>query len=293
MNKGDEFDKRDWLQGDVFENLAAYWKEQLAGLENIDLPTDYPRPPEQTFAGRTYRAKIDAQLSQKVKRLAQSASVTLNTLLLSVFNVLLYRYTQHEDIAIGIPIANRNQTETKNLIGFFLNTLVIRTDLTGEPTFRELLEKTKSTLLDAYEHQDMPFEKLIEVLNPVRDMSRSPLVQIMFVMEDTSLGVERIANIELETLQVETRTSKFDLTLFVEYAEDNLYLSFEYSTDIFSEDRIKRMAMHYEQLLKSIVDFPDGEIASLELLTEAEKHQVLVEWNDTVADYPKDKCIHH
>jgi amino acid adenylation domain-containing protein len=284
--------QREWLQGEVLEKLVSYWKQKLAGLPGLELPSDHPRPAIQTFQGRTRITRLDKELSRQLKELARHEGVTLNMLMLAVFDVLLYRYTQQEDIAVGMPISNRNRVELENLIGFFLNTLVIRTDLSGEPTFRELLQRVKETLLEAYEHQELPFEKLVEVLNPERDLSRTPLFQIMFVMANASLGVETIGDLTVTPMRIETETSKFDLTMFVEEQTDCLDIAIEYSTDLFDADRIERMAGHYQCLLADIVGHPEKKIWELELLTEAEKQQILVEWNDTAADYPQDKCVH-
>lgn len=283
--------QREWMQGEVLERLLGYWKKKLATLEGLELPVDRPRPAEHSFRGLTYRTKMGKDLSKRLKEFARAEGLTLNMLMLTVFQVLLYRYTQQEDVAVGMPIANRNRVELEDLIGFFVNTLVIRTDLSGEPTFRELLGKVKETLLEAYEYQDLPFDKLVEALNPERDLSRTPLFQVMFVMEDESIGVQKIGEMEAQPLDVETGTSKFDLTMFVGEVKDQLQVSLEYSTDLFNADRIERMAGHYQRLLEDIVEHPEKKIWELELLTEAEKHQILVEWNDTDVVYPKDKCV--
>ncbi len=284
--------QRQSLQGEVLEQLVKYWKGKLEGMQELELPTDRPRPAEQTFKGLTYTAQLDRELSRRVKELAKMEGVTLNMLLLAAFSVLLYRYTQQEDIVVGIPVSNRHRPELEGLIGFFVNTLVIRTDLSGEPTFRELLRRVKKALLEAYENQDLPFEKLVEVLNPDRDLSRTPLYQVMFVMQENAVAIEKMGHVRVELLNVETETSDCDLTLFVTDLRDQLELSLEYSTDLFDTDRIERMAMHYQRLLEDIVSDPEKKIAVLELLTQVEKQQILVEWNNTDVDYLKNKCVH-
>lgn len=284
--------QREWLQGDLLDELVGYWTKQLEGLQGLELPTDKQRPTVQTFKGLTYTTKIDASLTARLKTFSKTSRVTLNMLLLAVFNVLLYRYTQQEDIAVGMPITNRNRVELEELIGFFVNTVIVRVDLSGKPTFQELLKRVNETYLAVCEHQDLPFEKLVEVINPERDLGRTPLFQVMFVMEDTLVGVANMGEMIIEPLSVETRTSKFDLTLFIANVDDQLEVVFEYSTDLFNGDRIERMAGHFRRLLEEIMNNPKMKISELELLTEAEKHQVLVEWNNNTSDYPKDKCIH-
>ena len=274
------------------DRLLEYWKEKLSGLEGFDLPADRSRPVEQTFKWQTYKAKLNVSLTQKLKKFARASSVTMNMLLLAVFKVLLHRYTQHEDIAVGIPIANRNQAELENLVGSYVNTLVIRTDLSGEPTFRELLEQVKETLSEACEYQDLPFEKLEEDLNPEHALSRMPLLQVMFVMEDILMEKRQMSQLQLRPNKTKTGAAKFDLTMFVGEVGDHLEVSLEYIADLFNADRIERMAGHYQRLLEDIVEHPKKKVSELELLTEGEKQQILVEWNDTAMEYPKDKCVH-
>jgi amino acid adenylation domain-containing protein len=284
--------QRENLQGELLEKLGRYWKESLDGFVEFDLPSDHSRPSAQTFAGNTYTLDLPKELSKKIKDMAINAGVTLNMYLFAAFNVLINRYTGQEDLAVGIPVANRNQIKTESLIGFFANTLVIRTDLSGEPAFTELLTRVKRILIKAYEHQEFPFEKLVEMMNPKRDLSRTPLIQIMFALEEASLSVEKMGDLRLEPVRVNTGMSKFDLTLFVRDEGDHLTISLEYSTDLFNADRIERMAGHYQRLLEDIVENPEKKVWELELLTEVEKHQILLEWNNTAVDYPKDICVH-
>ena len=212
--------------------------------------------------------------------------------LLAAFQVLLYRYTGQEDFAVGSPIANRRRPEVEGLIGFFVNTLVLRANLSGIPSFKDLLSRTKDTCVAADANQDLPFEKLVQELQPERDQSRNPLFQVMFVLQNATRPFTGIPGLRIEPIEIATTRSPFDLSLFLR-ERDGKYIGYiEYSTDLFNRDRIERMAGHFQTLLEAIVADPDQSIATLPILTEAERHQILVEWNDTAADYPKDKCIH-
>ena len=212
--------------------------------------------------------------------------------LLAAFQVLLYRYTGQEDIVVGSPIANRRRPEIEGLIGFFVNTLVLRADLSGKPSFSELLSRVKDACVAADANQDLPFEKLVQELQPERDLSRNPLFQVMFVLQNATSPFSGISGLRVEPIELETTRSPFDLSLFLREREGKYIGYIEYSTDLFDRDRIERMAGHFQTLLEAIVADPDQSIATLPILTEAERHQILVEWNDTAADYPKDKCIH-
>ena len=212
--------------------------------------------------------------------------------LLAAFQVLLFRYTGQEDIVVGSPIANRRRPEIEGLIGFFVNTLVLRADLSGNPSFRELLSRVKDICVAADANQDLPFEKLVQELQPERDLSRNPLFQVMFVLQNATSPFSGISGLRIEPIEFATTRSPFDLSLFLREREGKYIGYIEYSTDLFNRDRIERMAGHFQTLLEAIVADPDQSIATLPILTEAERHQILVEWNDTAADYPKDKCIH-
>ena len=211
--------------------------------------------------------------------------------LVAAFQVLLYRYSGQEDIAVGMPIAGRRRTELEGLIGFFANTLVLRTDLSGNPGFRELLARVRGTALDAYTHQDLPFEKLVEELAPERDMSRNPLFQVLFVLQNVPDATLAMEGVEVSSLPLESHSAKFDLALSVRESAQGLQTSWEYASDLFDAVTVKRMARHFERLLEAIVADPEQPIGELPLLTEPERNQLLVEWNDTAADYPKDRCI--
>ncbi len=285
--------QREWLQGEVLERSLSYWKQQLAiDLPVLSLPTNFPRPPIQSFRGARQRVALPESLTTALNELSQREGVTLFMTLLAAFQTLLYRYTGQEDIVIGAPVANRARIEVEELIGFFVNTLVLRTDLSGKPTFRELLLRVRDVCFGAYANQDLPFEKLVEELKPERDLSRNPLFQVMFLLQNAPSHMPKLAELTIGRIGVDTGTSKFDLTLGLAERDDKLVGFFEYNTDLFDHSTIERMIAHFETLLEGIVVNPDRTLSTLPILTEAERHQLLVAWNDTAVDYPKDSCMH-
>jgi amino acid adenylation domain-containing protein len=285
--------QRQWLVGDVLESQLSYWKQQLSGAPPLlELPTDYPRPPQPSYRGAQLTLTISQSLTKALKRLSQQTGTTLFITLLAAFNTLLYRYTQQDDIVVGSPIANRNRMELEGLIGFFANTLALRTDLSGNPSFRELLERVRQVAFGAYAHQDVPFEKLVEELQPERNLSYSPLFQVMLVLQNAPRSAQRLADLHLQPEPVENATAKFDLTLSMSETAEGLRGVLEYSTDLFEAATIERMVGHFQTLLEGIVANPEQSIATLPILTAAERQQLLVEWNETQTDYPRDKCIH-
>ncbi len=285
--------QRQRLQGEVLETQLDYWKQNLSGsLPVLDLPTDRPRPSRQTFRGAKRSLNFPKPLLEALKTLSQQQGVTLFMTLLTAFKVLLYRYTGQEDILVGAPVAGRNQIETENLIGFFVNVLVLRTDLSGNPTFRDCLERVRKVVLGAYNHQEVPFEKLVETLQPERDLSYSPLFQVMFALQNTPMPSLEFSGLTLSPLAVDNGTAKFDLTLDLSETSDGIDGFIEYNTDLFDGDTIARMVGHFQTLLEAIAANPQQRVSELPLLTAAERHQLLVEWNDTQAEYPKDVCIH-
>ena len=285
--------QQQWLQGEVLEAQLAYWKQQLAGVPAfLALPTDRPRPPAQTLLGATQSFQLPKSLSVALKALSQREGVTLFMTLLAAFKVLLYRYSGQSDILAGSPIANRNRAEIEGLIGFFVNTLVLRTDLSGSPSFQELLTRVRSATLAAYAHQDLPFEKLVEEIQPERDLSYSPLFQVMFILQNAPMPALELLGLSLSPLEFDSATAKFDLTLSIEDTEFGLKGSLEYNTDLFDATTINRMAGHLLSLLEGIVAHPEQQISTLPMLTQTERHQLLVEWNDTQQNYLHNKCIH-
>jgi amino acid adenylation domain-containing protein len=285
--------QRQWLQGEVLAAQLSYWQQQLAGAQTVlELPTDRPRPAVQTFRGATEFLALAEPLSQKLKTLSQRSGVTLFMTLLAAFQTLLYRYTGQEDICIGSPIANRNRSETEELIGFFVNTLVLRTDMSENPSFQELLGRVREVTLGAYAHQDLPFEQLVEALQPERNLSHHPLFQVMFVLQNAPMSALELPSLTISSREMESSTAKFDLDLSMEDTEQGLRGSLEYNTDLFDAGTISRMLEHFQTLLEGIVAEPDQRLSDLPLLTQPERQQLLLEWNNTQVAYPKDVCIH-
>ncbi|KYC42605.1 non-ribosomal peptide synthetase [Scytonema hofmannii PCC 7110] len=294
--------QRQWLQGEVLEKQVGYWQKQLDGISMLNLPTDRPRLAAQSYQGARQPLQLSKSLSKALLALGQQEGVTLFITLLAAFQVLLYRYTQQEDIAIGSPIANRNRSEIEGLIGFFVNSLVLRTQLSGNPTFRELLSRVKEVALGAYAHQDLPFEKLVEELHPERNLNQNPLFQVVFALQNAPMTALELPSLTLSPLPFETETTRFDLEfhLWEPNTQNGLWADSSegisgfviYSTDLFDDSTIARMLGHFQTLLEGIVVNPEHRIAQLPLLSESELHDLLVGWNNTQLDYPQDKCIH-
>ncbi|MDZ7963734.1 MAG: amino acid adenylation domain-containing protein [Nostoc sp. DedSLP03] len=285
--------QRQWLSGEILEEQIQYWVSQLQGApELLQLPTDRPRPSVQSYRGATQSFGLNRELTQKLESLSRRAGSTLFMTLLTAFATLLYRYTGQSDVVIGSAIANRHRSEIEPLIGFFVNTLVLRTRLEDNPSFEQLLAQVRKTTLQAYEHQDVPFEHVVEALQPQRSMSYSPLFQVMFMLQNAPMGELELPGVSLSELEQERTIAKFDLTLDISETSAGLECKWEYNTDLFDRSTIERMASHFENLLSAIVENPQQRVSELPLLSPAESHQLLVEWNDTHTDYLKDKCIH-
>jgi amino acid adenylation domain-containing protein len=285
--------QRGWLKDEALAQQVGYWKERLSGAPAaLDLPTDRPRPSVQSFKGAVHGFELSRELTTALARLARAEGATLYMVLLAAFQVLLRRYSGQEDIVVGSPIAGRRRYELEGLIGFFVNTLALRTDLSGDPSFRELLKRVKEVALGAYAHQDLPFEKLVEVLQPVRDLSRSPLVQVCFALQNMPGETLQLPGLELQWVGVEGLSSKFDLSVFMFETVEGLGGHIEYATALFDASTIDRFVDHFETLLEGIVAGPDRRISELPLLSVAERHQLVAEWNGTAADYPGDRCLH-
>ncbi|HEX7334408.1 MAG TPA: amino acid adenylation domain-containing protein, partial [Pyrinomonadaceae bacterium] len=282
--------QREWLQGEVLEKQLDYWREQLGGeLPVLELPFDRPRPPRQSHRGASERVEVSAEVSQRLNELARQHGATLFMTLLAAFNVLLWRYSGQEDLLVGTPIANRNRAETEDLIGFFINTLVLRTKVGNANTFRDLLEHVRESTVRAYDHQDVPFEKLVEELQPERDLSRQPLFQVMFALND--LEALQLADVDLASVNTELEVVKFDMTLTMVMAQDDFVGgNLRYSTDLFDAATIKRMVRHFERLLESVSIDPDQSLSELSFVMP-EEQQLLAQWNDTKREYPEG-CLH-
>ncbi|MEH2114380.1 amino acid adenylation domain-containing protein [Nostoc sp.] len=285
--------QRQWLVGEVLQNHLSYWEKQLANAPTfLPLPTDRPRPAVQTFNGSYHVFALSGELTQQLLQLSQQQGVTLFMTLLAAYNTLLYRYTGQEDILVGTPVAGRDRTELEGLIGFFVNTLVMRTDLVGNPSFNELLSRLRETAFGAYAHQDLPFEMLVEALQPERDLSHTPLFQVMFVLLNAPMSEIELTELSVSGLPIAITTAKFDLTLSMENTPNGLFGWWEYNTDLFDSSTIERMTGHFLTLLEAIVANPSERISQLPILTPSEQQQLLMEWNDNQVDYPQDKCIH-
>ena len=285
--------QRNWLVEDVLQSQLSYWQQQLKDAPALlVLPTDRPRPAVQTFVGAYQDFALSVELTQGLMQLSQQQDCTLFMTLLAAFDVLLYRYTGTEDILVGSPIANRDRSEIEGLIGFFVNTLVMRSNLSENPSFAELLTRVRSMALSAYAHQNLPLEMLVEALQPERDLSHTPLFQVMFALQNPYLSEVELSGLSISLLPIEGATAKFDLTLAMENTGNGLIGVWEYNTDLFDASTIERMTGHFLTLLSSIVANPLEQISQLPLLTEPEKQQLLIEWNHTQVDYPVDQCIH-
>jgi amino acid adenylation domain-containing protein len=288
--------QRRQLVGEMLDSHLPYWQQRLSGRPAaLELPTDRPRPAIQSFRGGGERLLLPAKLTEQLKAMARREGVTLFMLLLAVFKVLLHRYTGEEDIIIGCPIANRNRLETEGLIGFFVNMLVLRTDLSGSPTFRQLLARVRTTALEAYAHQDLPFEKLVEHLHPERSMSRHPLFQVMFQLGNAPLGEAKLAGLTFESIDIAKGTTQFDLSLDLLETNAGILTVAEYSTDLFDAGTIVRLLQHFQNLLEAVVDQPvdhqEQPIARLSMLTKNEREQLIYRWNDTGKVYPANTCL--
>ena len=285
--------QRDWLQGETIQRYLDYWRKQLDNASNLlRLPTDHPRPAIQTSTGASFLFSFSKTLSKQIVELGHRVGATPYMVLLAAFKVLLLRYIGQTDIVVGSPIAGRTRPEIEDLIGFFVNTLVLRSDLSGNPNFLEILRRVKQVALDAYTYQDLPFEKLVEELQPPRDFSLSPLFQVLFDFHNAPVSSPQIAGLTLTRLNMDNQVAKFDLTFEIAETDEGLKGEIEYNLDLFEPGTIQRMAGHFENLLQGIVVDPDQHIADLPILAEAERRQLLVEWNDTKADYPCGRCIH-
>ncbi len=284
--------QRDWLKGEILDTQLSYWKKQLENIPTLQLPTDRRRPAVQSYRGAGHSLELSKALSDQVKALSRQEGATLFMTLLAAFQTLLCRYTGQEDIVTGSPIAGRTRAEMEDLIGFLVNTLVLRGDLSGNPTFRELLARARVTAFEAYAHQDVPFEKLVEELQPQRNLSHSPLFQVMFVFQNAPATTLKFQGLSVSPVVGGSDTAKFDLTLSIREENEGLRAHLQYNTDLFDGSTIERMLSHFENLLKEIVADPARRLLDFSLLTNAEQHQLLVEWNDTKRDYPEDKCVH-
>jgi len=276
--------QHDTLQGERLEKLLAYWKKALHGAPPVlDLPTDFPRPPAQTFNGSHESVLVSRSVEQALADLGKKQGATLFMTLLACFSVLLSRYSGQEDLVVASPISGRTRAELEGLIGFFVNTLPLRADLSGNPSFRTLLDRVRESALQAYAHQELPFEKLVEELNPERNLSHNPIVQVMFTFDSAPPRPQaQMGDIAIAPFRgAEGMTTKFDLSLNAVQNKDGLTVGFTYNVDLFAPETVKRMLLHFCTLLEGIVANPDCPVADLPLMEAAEQQQVLLEWNAT------------
>jgi hypothetical protein len=262
--------QRNWLQGEVLEEQLGYWMQQIGDARVMELPTDRPRPAVETHRGATTSRLLSESLSSSLVELCRREGVTMFMTLLAAFKALLYRYTGQQDILVGTPIVGRKQRETEDLIGFFVNTLVLRSQLHSDLTFRDLLKRVMEATLGAFAHQDVPFEKLVQELDPNRDLSRQPLFQVVFMVNNGAPEVLEMPGLVLSGMQGSTNTAKFDLIVAIGETDHGLNVNFEYNTDLFDDSTITRLAEYFETLLEGVVADPDQRLIDVKLITEGE-----------------------
>ncbi|HYG08634.1 MAG TPA: amino acid adenylation domain-containing protein, partial [Pyrinomonadaceae bacterium] len=286
--------QREYLQGEELERQIGYWREQLASAPTVlELPTDHPRPPVQSYRGARHHFNVNEHVVKRLKALNREEGVTAFMTLLAAFQTLLHRYTGQDELLVGADVANRNRVETEGLIGFFVNMLVMRGDMRGRPTFRELLQRVRETCLGAYAHQDVPFEKLVDELQLERDLSRNPLFQVAFVLQNVPMPELELPGLTMSALEVEATTSPFDIVLSITETGDSLIGAMLYNPDLFDHTTIERMVRHCQRVLEEMIERPEQRVGDVMLLSEAETHQLLVEWNQTATEYPRGQSIHH
>ncbi|WP_026083390.1 condensation domain-containing protein, partial [Pseudomonas tolaasii] len=284
--------QRQWTAGDEHARQLAYWRDQLGGEQPVlALPLDFPRPAEQSYRGARLDFALPEELAQALQRLAQREHVTIFTLLLASFQMLLHRYSGQDDIRVGVPVANRNRLETEGLVGFFVNTQVLRAQFDGAPAFTQLLQQVHQSVLDAQSFQDLPFEQLVETLQPERSLSHSPLFQVLFNHQNRTTRTIELPALTIEGVAWDSATAQFDLTLETGEVQGGLAASLTYATDLFSADTIKRMAGHWLALLQAVVGKPDDRLGDLAMLSAVERQLILQDWNATAENYPLDASV--
>jgi len=285
--------QRRWLGGELLDDHLGFWRERLEGpLPVLDLPTDRPRPPVQTFNGDRRSLRLSRRQSTELREWSRSRGATLFLTLLAGFNALLVRHTGQDDVLLGIPVANRNRVEVEGLIGFFLNMVVQRTDAAGAPTFDELLARASDSFLGSTPHHEVPFEKVVEAVQPARDLSRSPIFQIQFSLQNTPMAPLELPGLTLSLLELHNRTTKFDLTVFLFDEDEGLRTTLEYNSDLFDATTIERFLGHWRTLLEGALADPGLRLPELPLLTAAERAQLENEWNGPRASFPADEPLH-
>ncbi len=286
--------QRESLQGEVLEKQLEYWRDQLSqSLSPLELPTDHPRPTVQTFVGATKSKVLPKYMTRALEEISHQAGATMFMTLLAVFQTQLHLYTGRKDIVIGTATASRTRVEIERLIGFFTNTLVMRTDFSGNPSFQEILARVRESSLGAYAHQDLPFEKLVEELEPKHDLSYSPLFQVGFLFEEASSQPFKLPGARVSAFEIDEGSAKWDLSLAVTSTSQGLSAFLEYNTDLFEATTIQRMLGHFEHLLEQIIANPQVELSELSLLAESEWQQLVEQYNATKKEFPYDVCFHN
>ena len=286
-----------WQNGEKpekdLQSSMAYWKKQLGGeLPVLQLPIDQLRTTKQTYSGGTHRFIISRALTEALEKLSRESDATLFMTLLTAYSILLHRFSGQDEIIVGSPIANRNRPDLENMIGVFINPVTLRVDLSGNPGFRELLKRVRNVCLGAYANQDLPFEKLVEELNPQRDLSRTPIFQVVFNMQNSPMPKLGIPGLDISFLDIDRGVSQFDLTLMLTKAEGQWHVTVEYGDDLFKAATIARMFQSYQLLLEDIVVQPDQLVSNLQMISEEERHHLIHDLNQTEFDFPKEKCLH-
>ncbi|WP_261204544.1 non-ribosomal peptide synthetase [Laspinema sp. D2d] len=298
--------QREWFQGDILEQQLSYWRQQLRGLIPLSLAGDFPPEPQPSYQGSSQQIELSPALTQGLKRLSQEAGVTLFMTLLAGFQLLLSRYSQQDEVTVGSPIANRNRSEIEGLIGFFVNSVVLRTDVSGNPTVRELLARVREVTLGAYAHQDLPFEKVVEALHPDRVLNVHPLFQVVFNLQNAPMEELELPGLIVSSMNLGVKTTRFDLEVHLWEASDSFRSVYGqdwqhqdslrglviYNTNRFESGTIAQMLEQFKNLLKNIIKSPDKWIEQLELISDAERDRIVIEWNQTQADYPVETAIH-
>ncbi len=285
--------QRSWLQGEALESQLAYWRQHLdRAPATLDLPTDRPRPPVRRFVGDRVTSQLPSEIAEQLRALGREEGATLFMVLFAAFNVLLHRYSGQDDVVVGTPIANRSRRELEPLIGFFVNTLAIRTNLSGNPTFRTLLQRVREAALGAYAHQDLPFERLVEELHPERDLSRSPIFQAMFVLQNAPKSHHHLPGLTLTRIPLDTHRARFDVVMAVNDTADALNVALEFNTDLFDASTMERLLGHFATMLQAIAQDGNEAVGTVPILTESEREALLHTWNQTQAPYPVDRCVH-
>jgi non-ribosomal peptide synthetase component F len=266
--------EREWLQGEVLEKQLAFWRERLKGVPPLlDLPLDRARPDPRTFQGACEMLRIPLEDLRALKTLSRQEGATLFMTLMAGFQALLSRYSGQEQIVVGTDLANRTMPETERMIGFFINLMAVRTDLSGNPTFRELLGRVRDGLLESYAHQEVPFPKIVQEIQPERSASHNPIVQVLFVMQNIPRAKRELAGLQVEAFEVPVTTSKFDMAVFIAERPDDLIGYWVYSTELFDQSSIQRMLRHFGNLLRSAASQPDARLSALAMLSPEEIEQ--------------------